>query len=57
MMGAKPLYLTAGFIIEEGFPLKDLKKILFSMSSAAKKQELSPLNLLLQVIQRPSTIS
>ncbi len=37
MMGATPLFLTAGFIIEEGFPLKDLKKILSSMSSAAKK--------------------
>jgi hydrogenase expression/formation protein HypE len=29
--GARPLYLTAGFIIEEGFPLDDLKKILDSM--------------------------
>ena len=29
--GARPLYLTAGFIIEEGFPLDDLKNILDSM--------------------------
>jgi len=35
MVGAKPLYLTAGLILEEGFPLDDLKKILVSMSSAA----------------------
>jgi hydrogenase expression/formation protein HypE len=35
--GAKPLYLTAGFVIEEGFPLADLKKIIASMSVAAKK--------------------
>jgi hydrogenase expression/formation protein HypE len=35
MVGAKPLYLTAGLILEEGFPLDDLKKILKSMSSAA----------------------
>jgi hydrogenase expression/formation protein HypE len=35
MVGAKPLYLTAGLILEEGFPLDDLKKILTSMSSAA----------------------
>ena len=27
MMGAHPLYLTAGFIIEEGFPLADLDRI------------------------------
>lgn len=37
MVGATPLYLTAGFIIEEGFPLVDLKKILSSMSHAAFK--------------------
>jgi hydrogenase expression/formation protein HypE len=35
MVGAKPLYITAGLILEEGFPLDDLKKILTSMSSAA----------------------
>ena len=29
--GARPLYLTAGFIIEEGFPLDYLKNILDSM--------------------------
>lgn len=33
--GAEPLYLTAGFIIEEGFPLGDLKAIVRSMSTAA----------------------
>jgi hydrogenase expression/formation protein HypE len=36
MVGAKPLYLSAGFIIEEGFPINDLKAILSSMSEAAK---------------------
>jgi hydrogenase expression/formation protein HypE len=35
--GARPLYLTAGFIIEEGFPIEDLKKILNSMRSAAEE--------------------
>ncbi len=34
--GAEPLFLTAGFIIEEGFPLADLKKIISSMAAAAK---------------------
>ena len=35
--GAKPLYLTAGFIIEEGFLLADLKRIVASMAKAAKE--------------------
>lgn len=36
MMGAKPLYLTAGFILEEGFPLADLDRIVASMAKAAE---------------------
>jgi len=36
MAGAKPLYLTAGFIIEEGFALVDLDRIAASMAEAAK---------------------
>ncbi len=35
--GAEPLFLTAGFVIEEGFLLDDLKKIVASMASAASK--------------------
>lgn len=35
--GAKPLYLSAGFIIEEGFPLKDLVEIVRSMAAEAEK--------------------
>ena len=37
MSGAKPLYLAAGFILEEGFPLADLEKIVVSMAAAAKR--------------------
>lgn len=37
MSGAKPLYLSAGFILEEGFLLKSLKKIVESMARAAQK--------------------
>jgi hydrogenase expression/formation protein HypE len=37
MSGARPLYLSAGFIIEEGFPIDDLKRILASMKQAAEK--------------------
>jgi len=36
MAGAKPLYLSAGFILEEGFPLADLKRIVESMAAAAR---------------------
>jgi len=36
MMGAKPLYLSASFILEEGFPLADLKRIVDSMAQAAR---------------------
>lgn len=36
MAGAKPLHLTAGFIIEEGFALADLDRIAASMAAAAK---------------------
>jgi hydrogenase expression/formation protein HypE len=35
MAGARPLHLAAAFIIEEGFPLKDLKRIATSMGAAA----------------------
>ncbi len=36
MSGAQPLYLSAGFILEEGFPLADLERIVISMGKAAK---------------------
>ena len=35
MGGAQPLYLSAGFILEEGFPLGDLKRIVDAMAAAA----------------------
>jgi hydrogenase expression/formation protein HypE len=37
MRGAKPLYITAGFILEEGLAFEDLKKIVSSMAEAAKE--------------------
>jgi hydrogenase expression/formation protein HypE len=37
MAGAAPLHLAAGFILEEGFPLADLKRIVESMAAAAKE--------------------
>ncbi|MGO9379768.1 MAG: hydrogenase expression/formation protein HypE [Dissulfurispiraceae bacterium] len=37
MVGAKPLYIAIGFVIEEGFPMESLDKILVSMADAANK--------------------
>jgi hydrogenase expression/formation protein HypE len=34
--GATPLYLSAGFILEEGFPVADLTRIVASMKAAAE---------------------
>ncbi|MBL8451621.1 MAG: hydrogenase expression/formation protein HypE [Zoogloea sp.] len=36
VMGARPLYLAASFILEEGFPLADLQRIVTSMAAAAR---------------------
>jgi hydrogenase expression/formation protein HypE len=36
MGGAKPLYLSAGFILEEGLPLADLLRVVRSMAAAAQ---------------------
>jgi hydrogenase expression/formation protein HypE len=37
MSGARPLYLSAGFILEEGFPLGDLDRIVASMARASRE--------------------
>lgn len=37
MNGALPLYLSAGFVLEEGFPIADLQRIVASMQQAAKE--------------------
>jgi hydrogenase expression/formation protein HypE len=37
MSGARPLYLAAAFILEEGLATADLRRIVDSMSAAAKK--------------------
>jgi hydrogenase expression/formation protein HypE len=41
MSGALPLYLAASFILEEGFPLRDLKRIVDSMAAAAQQAGVS----------------
>jgi len=37
MCGAKPLYLSCGFIIEEGFPMNELWEVVLAMKNAAEK--------------------
>jgi hydrogenase expression/formation protein HypE len=37
MSGAKPLYLSAGFVLEEGLPLETLQKVVASMAAAARE--------------------
>lgn len=39
MSGAMPLYLSVSFIIEEGFPLSDLKRVVTSIQQAAEEAE------------------
>ena len=36
MLGAAPLYLSASFVLEEGFPLADLQRIVGSMARASR---------------------
>lgn len=50
--GARPLYLTAGFILEEGFPVADLKRIVESMASAARAAGVSIATGDTKVVQR-----
>ena len=37
MSGAVPLFLTAGFILEEGLPVETLERVLVSMEAAARE--------------------
>ncbi|MDQ2693438.1 MAG: hydrogenase expression/formation protein HypE [Chloroflexota bacterium] len=37
MLGATPLYLTAGFILEEGLPMETLQRVIASMKTAAEE--------------------
>ncbi|HET9317099.1 MAG TPA: hydrogenase expression/formation protein HypE, partial [Vicinamibacteria bacterium] len=36
MCGARPLWLSAGFILEEGFPIEDLRRVADSMGATAR---------------------
>jgi hydrogenase expression/formation protein HypE len=50
--GAKPQYISVSFIIEEGFPFKDLETIVKSMSLAARKAKVKIVTGDTKVVQR-----
>ena len=54
MSGARPLYLSAGFILEEGFPIEDLKRILGSMRDAAAEAGVAVVTGDTKVVQKGS---
>lgn len=54
MSGARPLYLSAGFILEEGFPIDDLKRILASMRAAAEQANVQIVTGDTKVVQKGS---
>ncbi len=41
MSGAKPVYVSAAFILEEGFAISELEKIVISMAEAAREAEVA----------------
>jgi hydrogenase expression/formation protein HypE len=52
MAGAQPLYLSAGFILEEGFPIADLRRIVASMAKAASEAGIAIITGDTKVVQR-----
>jgi hydrogenase expression/formation protein HypE len=54
MSGARPLYLSSGFILEEGFSVDDLKKILASMRDAAAEAGVTVVTGDTKVVQKGS---
>ncbi len=52
MSGARPLYLSSGFILEEGFAVDDLKKILSSMRDAAAEADVTVVTGDTKVVQK-----
>ncbi|WP_083672604.1 hydrogenase expression/formation protein HypE [Micromonospora sp. CB01531] len=50
--GARPLYLSAGFILEEGFPVADLRRIVASMAAAAERAGVQVVTGDTKVVQR-----
>ena len=54
MSSSRPLHLSVGFILEEGFPIDDLKRILASMRDAASEAGVQIVTGDTKVVQRGS---
>ena len=52
MMGAKPLYMSVGFILEEGLPIETLKRVINSMKLAAEEAGIKIVTGDTKVVQR-----
>lgn len=52
--GAKPAFLTCAFVIEEGFPIADLKRIVMDMGNEAKKTGVTIVSGDTKVVERGS---
>jgi hydrogenase expression/formation protein HypE len=52
MAGAEPLHLSAGFLLEEGFPITELRKIVASMAEAAREAGIAIVTGDTKVVQR-----
>jgi hydrogenase expression/formation protein HypE len=52
MAGAEPLYLSVGFILEEGFPIADLRRIVSSMAASAQEAGVAIVTGDTKVVQR-----
>lgn len=50
--GAKPEYLSAGFVIEEGFPIEKLLRILSSMKEAASEARVAVITADTKVVEK-----
>ncbi len=54
VMGARPLYLTAGLILEEGLPMEALRRVVVSMAAAAANAGVSVVAGDTKVVERGS---
>ena len=52
VMGARPLYISAAFILEEGFALSDLDRIVASMARAAREADVQVVTGDTKVVER-----
>src|SRR5258708_3884603 len=52
MAGAEPLYLSAGFILEEGFPIADLRRMVASIAQASAEAGVAIVTGDTKVVQR-----